>query len=1102
MKFFFGSEFGVCLMTRHITSRTFVFALFLSVLSCQIFESPAKAQVVIGSEDFDGGEVNLVSGFDPIFNVTILPHTRYGVFKNDDWSAGNCAPFSLADDSSEDVSTNGDGIPWGKDYEGVVGSARDKQDSYFVLADASDFTIGFVEESWVFDVAAAQGPITLQIDMGQQCNDAFDGVSSLNFVEFEYRFDNQPFSTAFSVSATELVGRGFNYRAMDNGNIATIDFFGNGTHMGCEIGNPGVTKITPGGTVASNTILDKSVPSSGELDTYSIDLSGTGSTLEIRMTGNFGFNAFVFDNITILSEGAGGIAGDVNSDESINLLDICPFVDLLNTGGFDPNADINSDGVVDTADVAPFVNLIRTNCSGDGLSNASTGGTGDFFWSTQNLNSGAENSPLLLDLDIGETRTIYLYYTTNGPTDSEIKIGGTLDLLPSTPGIIKFANAETLDFDITQGGNMVGRRWANADGSGGFAGAAQTITSDSIDCLSAFTVTAGTGILEQNTGQPMMDEGYDADADAFLIGSVEVCGVGPGTINLNVEDLAIVNDCLPTDVTFCPATITVLLPPSALFGDFFFSFTEDGANEGQEMEFVTGDTGSLFVYWSTNGPENSELDQGAFIDVLTDRAGVIEFTAAETFDFEITDAGTPVDNRWLDENGLDGFVGPAESIAANFIDELAAFTVLNGPGIVEANNGSGSLLDAGYNLNNDGFLWGRIDFNVVGQGTVNITGFPGSGSIVNNGSSVDATFTTATVKVLPGKTNWISADGGSWNAPENWSNGLPGTPSDACFGLPDSGSVTLAESAVIAELLVDDSLGANVSFDFGPNTLTVTDQIGVGTFDTATITQNSGKLVTPQLNFGLFSTASFGTYKLNDGTLEAETVLFGFNPNNQFLLQGGRLIAENVGQGMGAFLWQDGTLSIEIFTRPLLSQQAGSLSPGNPLGISRLNNWQANGGMLEIEIAGTFDGGGQTALTEFDWVRVNNIVELNNIQLNVSLINGFQLQPDQSFEIVDVFGGSVGQFSGLPEGSIVGEFNGLDLVISYQGGDGNDIVLTSQTQVLLGDVNLDGMINLLDVDFFIDRLSTGTYQAEADCNQDGAINLLDIDPFIEILGGG
>ncbi|MEM9410207.1 MAG: dockerin type I domain-containing protein [Planctomycetota bacterium] len=56
--------------------------------------------------------------------------------------------------------------------------------------------------------------------------------------------------------------------------------------------------------------------------------------------------------------------------------------------------------------------------------------------------------------------------------------------------------------------------------------------------------------------------------------------------------------------------------------------------------------------------------------------------------------------------------------------------------------------------------------------------------------------------------------------------------------------------------------------------------------------------------------------------------------------------------------------------------------------------------------------------------------------------------------------------------------------------------------VEIGDVNVDGLVNLLDVEPFIQRLSNGSFQAEADCNEDGVVNLLDVEPFVAILGGG
>ena len=56
-------------------------------------------------------------------------------------------------------------------------------------------------------------------------------------------------------------------------------------------------------------------------------------------------------------------------------------------------------------------------------------------------------------------------------------------------------------------------------------------------------------------------------------------------------------------------------------------------------------------------------------------------------------------------------------------------------------------------------------------------------------------------------------------------------------------------------------------------------------------------------------------------------------------------------------------------------------------------------------------------------------------------------------------------------------------------------------ETILGDVNLDGNVNFLDISPFISVLSTGDNQAEADCNEDGEVNFLDISPFIGILAG-
>jgi hypothetical protein len=57
--------------------------------------------------------------------------------------------------------------------------------------------------------------------------------------------------------------------------------------------------------------------------------------------------------------------------------------------------------------------------------------------------------------------------------------------------------------------------------------------------------------------------------------------------------------------------------------------------------------------------------------------------------------------------------------------------------------------------------------------------------------------------------------------------------------------------------------------------------------------------------------------------------------------------------------------------------------------------------------------------------------------------------------------------------------------------------------LLLGDVNLDGVVNGLDVDPFVSHVVWGPYLAEADMDQDGHLGGLDVHLFIDaVIGGG
>lgn len=62
--------------------------------------------------------------------------------------------------------------------------------------------------------------------------------------------------------------------------------------------------------------------------------------------------------------------------------------------------------------------------------------------------------------------------------------------------------------------------------------------------------------------------------------------------------------------------------------------------------------------------------------------------------------------------------------------------------------------------------------------------------------------------------------------------------------------------------------------------------------------------------------------------------------------------------------------------------------------------------------------------------------------------------------------------------------------------------ISEDMKELVGDVNCDGEIDLLDVAPFVDLVTAGEFSAKADVNLDGTVDLLDVAPFVALLTGG
>ncbi len=80
---------------------------------------------------------------------------------------------------------------------------------------------------------------------------------------------------------------------------------------------------------------------------------------------------------------------------------------------------------------------------------------------------------------------------------------------------------------------------------------------------------------------------------------------------------------------------------------------------------------------------------------------------------------------------------------------------------------------------------------------------------------------------------------------------------------------------------------------------------------------------------------------------------------------------------------------------------------------------------------------------------------------------------------------------------------GLDWVISLANGGVTNVNVRTVygAGCLIGDVNGDGFVTLLDVNPFVNILTAGGFNCAADTNQDGTVTLLDVSAFVNILTG-
>ena len=190
-----------------------------------------------------------------------------------------------------------------------------------------------------------------------------------------------------------------------------------------------------------------------------------------------------------------------------------------------------------------------------------------------------------------------------------------------------------------------------------------------------------------------------------------------------------------------------------------------------------------------------------------------------------------------------------------------------------------------------------------------------------------------------------------------------------------------------------------------------------------------------------------------------------------------------------------------------LDNEDGILAPGNvplqssPIGGTTIdgNYTQQEDGAMQIQVQGVGAG------TGYDVVTITGDAFIDGI-LEVEMLDGFLPLADDTFEVVNLTTGSMfGFFNNIGDDERLETIDGTGSFLVRYGitSPSPDKVILSDFEpgFILGDVNGDGAVNLLDVQPFIVVLTTGPFNPAADINMDGQVNLLDVGPFVALLSG-
>ncbi len=379
----------------------------------------------------------------------------------------------------------------------------------------------------------------------------------------------------------------------------------------------------------------------------------------------------------------------------------------------------------------------------------------------------------------------------------------------------------------------------------------------------------------------------------------------------------------------------------------------------------------------------------------------------------------------------------------------------------------------------------RIGAQIGSQGTVDIAGtgsnftadgilfagFWGNSTLhVSEGGTLDTQYGYLAYWGPAESTTTIEGDGSAWNNTEEIRVGHYG---DGTLNILDGATVSCGNAIVGA---LAGSVGT-VTIRGDGSLWTTTGDLDVGVQSSGTLNLADGGRIDVG---GTLHVEPSGTIDVGPGSARLSASVVNNGTIN--VRRGSVLTFAGPASGGG------------LFTGPGTFVFEDALAPGtSPAAITFEGNVVLEAtATLAVELMGTVPG------DDYDTITVVGDVTLGGV-LDVTVWPVFPLQDGLTFQMIEALGEVTGAFDNVPNtGDPIGTFGGVDLMIRYDGGDGNDVLLYTPSPVVIpGDLDRDGEVDPAD----LARLLRGfgatagatLYSGDADGDgdvDDGDLNLL------------